>query len=160
MSKAQHQRPSPGDRAAALRALEEGQTLGQIRGLTPQSADMIYALAVARFRAGRLQEAEVCLRFLCAHCADESDFWIALARVARKKGDLHQALSAYFVAFVVQPSAALSLEMATLYQAEGEIARARECIEGASDLLRDHPDETLAASLEQFREQLDAPATQ
>lgn len=122
------------DREAALRALVEGQSLASIRGLKKESTDMIYALAVARFRAGRLNEAGACLRFLCAHCPDEPDFWTALARVARKQGNLHQAISAYFVAFVIAPTASICLEMASVYQAQGETERASECIRSSHEL--------------------------
>lgn len=129
-----HEHPSSGDRLAALRALVEGQSLENIHGLTKESADMIYALAVARFQADRFDEAQACLRFLCAYCPNEPDFWVALARVARKRGNLQQAISAYFVAFVIEPTPSVCLEMASVYQAQGENERANECIHSAHRL--------------------------
>ncbi len=82
-----------------VEAMLDGATLKDLRGITPEQMDSLYAFAYEFYEQGRLDDAEKFFHFLCIYDFYNSHYWMGLAAVHHLKQNYQKAVDIYAVAF-------------------------------------------------------------
>lgn len=74
-----------------------------VQGIDDDELESVYALAYNHFRAGKLDEAEKLLAFVCMFEHRSSKYWLGLGAVRFGQGNHEGALSAYAASAMADP---------------------------------------------------------
>ncbi|VVP32508.1 Chaperone protein SicA [Pseudomonas fluorescens] len=80
-------------------AIFDGATLKDLRGVSNQQMDSLYAFAHEFYEQGRLDDAEKFFHFLCIYDFYNPQYWMGLAAVHQLKQNYQKAIDLYAVAF-------------------------------------------------------------
>jgi type III secretion system low calcium response chaperone LcrH/SycD len=80
-------------------AVLEGVTLKDLRGISDEQMDSLYAFAHEFYEQGRLDDAEKFFHFLCIYDFYNAQYWMSLAAVNQLKHNYQKAVDLYAVAF-------------------------------------------------------------
>ncbi len=83
----------------AVQAVLEGTPLKDVRGISGEQMDGLYAYAYEFYEQGRLDDAEKFFHFLCIYDFYNSQYWMGLAAVHQLKENYQKAIELYAVAF-------------------------------------------------------------
>jgi len=83
----------------AVQAVLEGMPLKDVRGISNEHMDSLYAYAYEFYEQGRLDDAEKFFHFLCIYDFYNSQYWMGLAAVHQLRNNHHKAIELYAVAF-------------------------------------------------------------
>lgn len=89
------------DRVAqeVVQAVLDGAPLKDLRGVSGDQMDSLYAFAYEFYEQGRLDEAEKFFHFLCIYDFYSAQYWMGLAAVHQLKQNYQKAVDLYAVAF-------------------------------------------------------------
>jgi len=82
-----------------VQAVLDGATLKDLRGITCDQMDSLYAFAYEFYEQGRLDDAEKFFHFLCIYDFYNAHYWMGLAAVHHLKQNYQKAVDLYAVAF-------------------------------------------------------------
>ena len=85
---------------AALAAIQEGATLGDVAGIEQPQLEALYALGYRLYSAGNFKDATTIFQSLCLYDYSDRRFWMGLAGSQQGAGNLEQAAEAYGIAGV------------------------------------------------------------
>ncbi|WP_097139913.1 MULTISPECIES: type III secretion system translocator chaperone SicA [unclassified Pseudomonas] len=80
-------------------AVLEGATLKDLRGISNEQMESLYAFAHEFYEQGRLDDAEKFFHFLCIYDFYNPQYWMSLAAVNQLKQNYKKAVDLYAVAF-------------------------------------------------------------
>lgn len=121
------------DRVAeqVAKAVLEGATLKDLRGLRADQMDELYAYAYEFYEQGRLDDAQKFFHFLCIYDFNNTQYWMGLAAVHQLKQDYQKAVDLYAVAFAQSTNDYLPMLYSGQCQlALGKAGKAKACFEG------------------------------
>lgn len=98
------------DLAAVAEKLLDGKDMLGALNLPPETVDLLYGQAFARFNAGATQQAALLFQALCALSPDRSDHWLGLGICLRRQGLLDAALTALATAEALVPEGSTALD--------------------------------------------------
>ncbi|MGE8059040.1 type III secretion system translocator chaperone SicA [Pseudomonas sp. NPDC089547] len=82
-----------------MQAVLDGASLKDLRGVTDEQMDSLYAFAYEFYEQGRLDDAEKFFHFLCIYDFYNAQYWMGLAAVHQLKQNYQKAVDLYAVAF-------------------------------------------------------------
>ncbi|AZC51690.1 Chaperone protein SicA [Pseudomonas chlororaphis subsp. piscium] len=82
-----------------VRAVFDGTPLKDLRGVSNEQMDSLYAFAHEFYEQGRLDDAEKFFHFLCIYDFYNAQYWMGLAAVHQLKQNYQKAVDLYAVAF-------------------------------------------------------------
>lgn len=82
-----------------VQAVLDGIPLKDLRGVSSEHMDSLYAFAYEFYEQGRLDEAEKFFHFLCIYDFYSPQYWMGLAAVHQLKHNYQKAVDLYAVAF-------------------------------------------------------------
>ena len=90
-----------GDQVAeqVMQAVFDGTPLKDVRGVSSEQMDSLYAFAYEFYEQGRLDDAERFFHFLCIYDFYNAQYWMGLAAVHQLKQNHQKAIDLYAVAF-------------------------------------------------------------
>jgi len=96
-----HKKHQEEDRLAeqVVEAVLEGATLKDLKGISGEQMDSLYAFAYEFYEQGRLDDAEKFFHFLCIYDFYNTHYWMGLAAVHHLKQNYQKAVDLYAVAF-------------------------------------------------------------
>ncbi|WMI97553.1 type III secretion system translocator chaperone SicA [Pseudomonas chlororaphis subsp. aurantiaca] len=83
-----------------MHAVLDGAALKDLKGVSSEQMDSLYAFAYEFYEQGRLDEAERFFHFLCIYDFYNAQYWMGLAAVHQLKQNYQKAIDVYAVAFV------------------------------------------------------------
>ncbi|MFJ3482232.1 type III secretion system translocator chaperone SicA [Pseudomonas sp. NPDC090202] len=117
------------ERVAA--AVLEGATLKDLRGISTEQMDGLYAYAHEFYQQGRLDDAEKFFHFLCIYDFYNAHYWMGLAAVYQLKRNYPKAIDLFAVAFAQDTNDYLPMFYSGQCQlALGKAGKAKACFEG------------------------------
>ena len=115
--------------AAAHKMLEQGATLGDIRGITPQQLKAVYNMGLGFYNTGRYDDADKVFRFLVLFDHLEAKYWIALGAVQQVKRNFQGAVMSYgYGSFLDLHNPKPQYYAAECYLAMGDIENAKSAL--------------------------------
>ena len=117
----------------ARQCLEQGATLGDVRGYTDDEMEAVYSLAHNAYQQRKYDDARKLFYFLAENDHTESRFWMGLGAALQMTGGYEQALAAYGVAALLdatnpQPP----LRASECYLALRDFAGARKALDAVA----------------------------
>lgn len=115
-------------------------------------AEKFYAHAFALYQAGRVQEASEVFRLLCTRLPLQPRFWFGLAASCQESGDYSNALHAWAMSALLDPSNPYPhFHAAECAHSRGDLSEALKALSEAKERLQtlSHP---LSSSIELFEE--------
>lgn len=82
-----------------MHAVLDGAPLKDLRGISCEQMDSLYAFAYEFYEQGRLDDAERFFHFLCIYDFYNPQYWMGLAAVQQLKQNHQKAIDLYAVAF-------------------------------------------------------------
>lgn len=82
-----------------VQAVLDGTPLRDLRGVSTEQMDSLYAYAHEFYEQGRLDDAEKFFHFLCIYDFYNAQYWMGLAAVHQLKKNYQKAVDLYAVAF-------------------------------------------------------------
>ncbi|PMY64802.1 MULTISPECIES: type III secretion system translocator chaperone SicA [Pseudomonas] len=82
-----------------IQAVLDGASLKDLRGVSAEQMDSLYAFAYEFYEQGRLDDAEKFFHFLCIYDFYNAQYWMGLAAVHQLKQNYQKAVDLYAVAF-------------------------------------------------------------
>jgi type III secretion system low calcium response chaperone LcrH/SycD len=82
-------------------AVMSGATIRELKGVSNEIMDSLYAYAYDFYKQGRLDEAATFFRFLCIYDFYNPEYIMGMAAVHQLKKEYHQAADLYAVAFAL-----------------------------------------------------------
>lgn len=82
-----------------MQAVIDGMPLKDLRGVSSEQMDSLYAFAHEFYEQGRLDDAERFFHFLCIYDFYNAQYWMGLAAVHQLKQNYQKAVDLYAVAF-------------------------------------------------------------
>lgn len=82
-----------------MQAVLDGTPLKELRGISAEQMDDLYAFAYEFYEQGRLDDAETFFHFLCIYDFYNAQYWMGLAAVHQLKRNYQKAVDLYTVAF-------------------------------------------------------------
>ncbi len=136
MSTATQAMPDAGqiEKTAALiqEVLENGGTLGDLKGFTPEEMEAVYSLAYNLHQQGRFEEAEKLFQFLCFYEHLDKRFWMGLGACRQQLKRHREAIEAYSVLGMLDMENPYPpLHAADCYVALGDMEKAESALEAA-----------------------------
>lgn len=86
----------------AMQLMMQGATFKDLRGISDEQMDSLYAYAHRFYEQGRLDEAEKLFHFLCIYDFHNADYWCGNAAVQQLQGRHQKAIDLYAVAFALR----------------------------------------------------------
>lgn len=86
---------------ALWQAVMNGATIKDLKGVSDETMDSIYAYAYDFYKQGRLDDAATFFRFLCIYDFYNPEYTMGMAAVHQLKKEYHQAADLYAVAFAL-----------------------------------------------------------
>lgn len=116
-----------------LQTLGNGGTIKDLKGISSDMLEGVYALAYGFYQNGQLDDAETFFRFLCLYDFYNADYAMGLAAVLQMKKQYDQAVSTYAVAQILDTRSDKPMfHMAQCHLAQGKVTLAGECFEGVA----------------------------
>lgn len=116
-----------------LDGLRNGATLKDLKGISGDMLEGVYALAYDFFRNGQLDDAEHFFRFLSLYDFYNADYAMGLAAVLQMKKQYDKAISHYALAQMLDTRSDKPMfHMAQCHLALGKLTLAQECFEGVA----------------------------
>lgn len=118
--------------AEVAKRIESGAlTVAQMRGITPEELEAVYALAYDYYRTGRINEAETLFRFLTVFDHLNEKYWMGMGAVFQVKKEFEKAVQAYaYVAAILNlKNVGASYYAAECYLALGDLTNARSAVD-------------------------------
>ncbi|HEB77286.1 MAG TPA: CesD/SycD/LcrH family type III secretion system chaperone [Methylothermaceae bacterium] len=135
--------PKQIEEAAALiqEILENGGTLGDLKGFTPEEMEAVYSLAYNLHQQGRFEEAEKLFQFLCFYEHLDKRFWMGLGACRQQLKQYQGAIDAYSVLGMLDMENPYPpLHAADCYAALGDVEKAESALEAAIHWSGDKPE--------------------
>ena len=108
----------------------QGATFKDLRGISGEQMDTLYAFAHRFYEQGRLEEAERLFHFLCIYDFHNADYWCGNAAVRQLQGSYQKAIDLYAVAFALRISDYRPmLHTGQCHLALGRAGKAKLCFE-------------------------------
>ncbi len=79
----------------AKKLFQDGATLGEIKGITPQELNAVYQMGLGFYNTGRYDDAEKVFTFLVMFDHLEPKYWLAAGAVQQVKKNFEKAKTAY-----------------------------------------------------------------
>lgn len=79
----------------AKKLFQDGATLGEIKGITPQELNAVYQMGLGFYNTGRYDDAEKVFTFLVMFDHLEQKYWLAAGAVQQVKKNFEKAKTAY-----------------------------------------------------------------
>jgi len=119
--------------ALILEVLQGGGTIKDLKGVSSDMLEGVYALAYDFYQKGQLDDAETFFRFLSVYDFYNADYAMGLAAVLQMKKEYDKAISTYAVAQILDNRSDKPMfHMAQCHLALGKLQLARECFEGVA----------------------------
>jgi len=83
------------EKAADALANGEAITLGDVKGITPDELEAVYAVGFNYYRTGRIEDAEKIFKFLCMFDHLNQKYWTGLGAVMQVERRLDRAIPCY-----------------------------------------------------------------
>jgi len=116
-----------------LEGLREGATVADLKGVTPDMLEGVYALAHRFYQSGQLEEAETFFRFLCLYDFYNAEYALGLGAVLQLKRDHEAAIGMYAVAQTLALDDDRPMfHVGQCRLAQGKLQQARECFESVA----------------------------
>ncbi|MEI2260076.1 SycD/LcrH family type III secretion system chaperone [Stenotrophomonas indicatrix] len=116
-----------------LQALSAGGTIKDLKGISDDQLEGVYALAYNFYHNGQLDDAETFFRFLSMYDFYSADYAMGLAAVQQMKKQYDRAISTYALAQILDNRSDQPMfHMAQCHLALGKLELARECFEGVA----------------------------
>jgi type III secretion system low calcium response chaperone LcrH/SycD len=115
---------------ALIEGLQEGATIKDLKGVSDDLLEGIYAFAHRFYCNGQLEEAEAFFRFLCLYDFYNGEYALGLGAVHQMKGEYQRAIDMYALAYAL-----LGLDYRPMLHtgqcqlALGKVSLARECFD-------------------------------
>ncbi|WP_160105137.1 type III secretion system translocator chaperone SicA [Pseudomonas izuensis] len=111
-------------------AVLAGAPLKDVKGISDEQMNSLYAFAYQFYEQGRLDDAEKFFHFLCIYDFYNSHYWMGLAAVQQLKQNHQKAIDLYAIAFTQGKNDWRPMFYSGQCQlALGKIAKARLCFE-------------------------------
>lgn len=116
-----------------LEGLQAGATLKDLKGVSSEMLESVYALAHRFYQNGQLDDAETFFRFLCLYDFYNAEYALGLGAVLHLKRDYDKAISMYAVAQTLDLQDDRPMfHVGQCHLALGKLRQARECFEGVA----------------------------
>ncbi|TKK37737.1 CesD/SycD/LcrH family type III secretion system chaperone [Pseudomonas fluorescens] len=128
------------DRVAqkVVQAVFDGVPLKDLRGVSNEQMDSLYAFAHEFYEQGRLDDAEKFFHFLCIYDFYNPQYWMGLAAVHQLKQNYQKAVDLYAVAFAQgKHDYRPMLYTGQCQLALGKAGKAKLCFEYVMDRVQD-----------------------
>lgn len=113
-----------------LEGLREGATLSDLKGVSRDTLEGVYAVAHRYYQNGQLEEAEAFFRFLCLYDFYNADYALGMGAVLHLKREYEKAIGMYAVAQVLDVTDDRAMfHVGQCHLALGRLRKARECFE-------------------------------
>ncbi|MFK3844484.1 SycD/LcrH family type III secretion system chaperone [Stenotrophomonas sp. NPDC078853] len=129
--------PSPADDAEITRmileGLREGATVADLKGVSRDTLEGVYAIAHGYYENGQLDEAEAFFRFLCLYDFYNADYALGMGAVLHLKREHEKAIGMYAVAQALNLTDDRPMfHVGQCHLALGRLGKARECFEAVA----------------------------
>lgn len=116
-----------------LEGLQAGATIKDLKGVSSDTLEGVYALAYRFYQNGQLEEAETFFRFLCLYDFYNAEYALGMGAVLQLKRDYDKAISMYAVAQALdlQDDRAI-FHVGQCQLALGRLSKARDCFEAVA----------------------------
>ena len=122
----------------AMHAVLGGATFKDLRGISGEQMDTLYAFAHQFYEQGRLDEAGRFFHFLCIYDFQNADYWCGNAAVKHLQGSYQKAIDLYAIAFALRTSDYRTMVYTgQCHLALGRPGKAKLCFEYAVESLTD-----------------------
>jgi len=133
-----NQRPTGADDLEATRliidGLRAGATIKDLKGITNEMLEGVYALAHRFYQNGQLDEAETFFRFLCLYDFYNAEYALGLGAVLQLKREYDKAISMYAVAQALDLGDDRAMfHVGQCHLAMGKRRKARDCFKGVAE---------------------------
>jgi len=85
----------------AFQVMEQGGTLKDVRGLTADDVETIYAIGFNLYNQAKYDQAEPMFQFACLYAHTEPRYWMALGNCRQMAKQYQPAIDAYGFAYVL-----------------------------------------------------------
>jgi type III secretion system low calcium response chaperone LcrH/SycD len=117
-----------------IAGLQAGATIKDLKGVSDDTLEGMYALAYRFYRNGQLDEAETFFRFLCLYDFYNADYALGLAAVLHLKRDYDRAIGIYAVAQTLNLQDDRPMfHVGQCHLALGKLDLARDCFESVAE---------------------------
>jgi len=129
--------PSAADESEMTRmimeGLREGATVADLKGVTRDTLEGVYAIAHRFYQNGQLDEAEAFFRFLCLYDFYNADYALGMGAVLHLKREYEKAIGMYAVAQALNLTDDRPMfHVGQCHLALGRLRKARECFEAVA----------------------------
>jgi type III secretion system low calcium response chaperone LcrH/SycD len=115
---------------ALIEGLQEGATVKELKGVSDDVLEGIYAFAHRFYSNGQLEEAEAFFRFLCLYDFYNGEYALGLGAVHQMKGEYQRAIDMYALAYaLLRADYRPMLHTGQCQLALGKVNVARECFD-------------------------------
>lgn len=121
-----------------MKAVMDGIPLSELRGVSSEQMDSLYAFAHEFYEQGRLVDAEKFFHFLCIYDFHNAQYWMGLAAVHQLKQNYQKAIDLYAVAFAQgKQDYRPMLYTGQCHLALGKVGKAKLCFEYVLERVQD-----------------------
>ncbi|WP_249405212.1 SycD/LcrH family type III secretion system chaperone [Stenotrophomonas sp. CFBP 13725] len=116
-----------------MEGLREGATVADLKGVTRDTLEGVYAIAHRFYQNGQLDEAEAFFRFLCLYDFYNADYALGMGAVLHLKREYEKAIGMYAVAQALDLTDDRPMfHVGQCHLALGRLRKARECFEAVA----------------------------
>lgn len=116
-----------------LEGLREGATVADLKGVSRDTLEGVYAIAHRYYENGQLDEAEAFFRFLCLYDFYNADYALGMGAVLHLKREYEKAIGMYAVAQALNLSDDRPMfHVGQCHLALGRLGKARDCFEAVA----------------------------
>lgn len=116
-----------------LEGLREGATVADLKGVSRDTLEGVYAIAHRYYENGQLDEAEAFFRFLCLYDFYNADYALGMGAVLHLKREYDKAIGMYAVAQTLDLTDDRPMfHVGQCHLALGRLDNARECFEAVA----------------------------
>jgi len=116
-----------------MEGLREGATVADLKGVTRDTLEGVYAIAYRFYQNGQLDEAEAFFRFLCLYDFYNAEYALGMGAVLHLKREYEKAIGMYAVAQALDLTDDRPMfHVGQCHLALGRLRKARECFEAVA----------------------------
>jgi len=116
-----------------MEGLREGATVADLKGVSRDALEGVYAIAHRYYENGQLDEAEAFFRFLCLYDFYNADYALGMGAVLHLKREYDKAIGMYAVAQTLDLTDDRPMfHVGQCHLALGRLRNARECFEAVA----------------------------
>ena len=144
------------EQKAALDVLAAGGTLKDLRGLSDEDLEAVYAIGFSLYNQGKYAEAEPLFQFACLYGNTQPHYWLALGNCRLMLTKYEAAIEALGFAYLYDSDNAWPvIQTATCYLALGDKENAKDALELADKTVEtSEPDEAVVQRIAVLRQAL------